>query len=194
MERRHVRYFVAVAEELYFRRVAERLHLAQPSLGRQVRDLEEEIGERLFERDRKHVALTDAGHVLLGEARGLLAGAAAAIHAAREAARGKRGTLYIGNVGMLSASFLPGRRTRSVLSFFGFPFCRGRFPSRATGGAVEPARASLVTAPDGRGPSRDKFVPACDEVLRMLRQDALPAKQRQRGKPVHVSMHVRIGP
>ncbi len=108
MELRHLRYFVAVAEELNFRRAAERLRLAQPSLGRQVRGLEEEIGVRLFERDRKHVALTDAGRVLLGEARTLLAGAAAAMEAAREAGRGKRGTLRIGNVGILSASFLPG--------------------------------------------------------------------------------------
>ena len=108
MELRHLRYFVAVAQDLNFRRAAERLHLAQPSLGRQVRDLEEEIGERLFERDRKHVALTNAGRVLLGEAHALLAGAAAAIETAREAGRGRRGTLHIGNVGVLSASFLPG--------------------------------------------------------------------------------------
>ncbi|MEP6955299.1 MAG: LysR family transcriptional regulator, partial [Chthoniobacterales bacterium] len=65
MELRHLRYFVAVAEELSFRRAAERLHLAQPSLGRQIRDLEEEIGERLLERDRRRVTLTDAGRVLL---------------------------------------------------------------------------------------------------------------------------------
>lgn len=113
MELRHLRYFIAVAEELNFRRAAERLHLAQPALGRQIRDLEEEIGERLFERDRRHVALTEAGRVLLGEARGLLAGAAAAIESARDAGRGTRGTLRLGNIGTLCASFLP----RSLAAF-----------------------------------------------------------------------------
>jgi DNA-binding transcriptional LysR family regulator len=106
MELRHLRYFIAVAEELNFRRAAERLHLAQPSLGRQICDLEEEIGERLFERDRKHVALTDAGRVLFAQASRLLAGASAAIQAARDAGRGARGTLHIGNIGVLTASFL----------------------------------------------------------------------------------------
>ncbi len=106
MELRHLRYFVAVAEELNFRRAAERLHLAQPSLGRQVRDLEEEIGERLFERDRRRVTLTDAGRVLLTDARALLAGAESAIQAAREAGRTQHGTLRIGNIGPLTGTFL----------------------------------------------------------------------------------------
>ena len=108
MELRHLRYFVAVAEELNFRRAAERLHLSQPSLSRQVLDLEEEIGERLFERDRRRVALTHAGRALLKEARGVLAGTEIAIQAAREAGRAMRGALHIGSIGTLSASFLPG--------------------------------------------------------------------------------------
>jgi DNA-binding transcriptional LysR family regulator len=108
MELRHLRYFVAVAEELSFRGAADRLHIAQPSLSRQVRDLESEIGERLLERDPRGVTLTDAGRALLGEARGVLAGAEAAVAAARDAARGQRGELRIGNIGNLSLSFLPG--------------------------------------------------------------------------------------
>jgi DNA-binding transcriptional LysR family regulator len=107
MELRHLRYFVAVAEALSFRSAAARLHVAQPSVGRQVRDLEEEIGYRLFERDRQHVALTDAGRVLLIEARGVIAGADAAIEAARDAGRGVRGMLRIGNIAALTTSFLP---------------------------------------------------------------------------------------
>ncbi|HEY0793034.1 MAG TPA: LysR substrate-binding domain-containing protein, partial [Chthoniobacterales bacterium] len=106
MELRHLRYFVAVAEELNFRRAAERLHLAQPSLGRQVRDLEEEIGARLFDRDRRRVTLTDAGRVLLAEARTLLAGADSAIRAARDAGRAQHNTLRIGHIGPLTGSFL----------------------------------------------------------------------------------------
>ncbi len=108
MELRHLRYFVAVAQELNFRRAAARLHLAQPSLSRQVRGLEEELGTRLFERDRQPVALTAAGHVLLDEAPRLLAEISAALEATRAAGRGTRPNLRIGNVGVLSASFLPG--------------------------------------------------------------------------------------
>ncbi len=118
MELRHLRYFVAVAEELSFRRAAHRLHVAQPSLSRQVRDLEEEIGERLLERDRQHVALTEAGRALLSKARELLAGAEEAITAAREVGSQARGALRIGNVGTLVAQFLPG----SLAAF------RRRFP------------------------------------------------------------------
>lgn len=107
MELRHLRYFVAVAEELNIRRAAGRLHVAQSSLGRQIRTLEEEIGERLFERDRRGVRLTDAGRALLGEARTVLAGADSAILAAREAGRLQHGTLRIGQIGRLTRSFLP---------------------------------------------------------------------------------------
>ncbi len=107
MELRHLRYFVAVAEEMSFRRAAARLRLAQPSLSRQIRDLEAAIGEPLFDRGRKQVALTAAGRAFLGEARALLDGAAAAVETARAAGRNAQGTLHIGSIGTLSAPFLP---------------------------------------------------------------------------------------
>jgi DNA-binding transcriptional LysR family regulator len=106
VELRHLRYFLVVADELSFRGAARRLHVAQPSLGRQIRDLEDEIGERLFDRDRRQVSLTDAGRVLLGEAQVVLAAAEHALQAARDAARGVRGVLRIGNIGRLSSSYL----------------------------------------------------------------------------------------
>jgi DNA-binding transcriptional LysR family regulator len=72
MELRHLRYFVAVAEELHFSRAAERLHVAQPAVSEQVRKLEEELGVRLLNRTKRTVSLTDAGAALLGEARRVL--------------------------------------------------------------------------------------------------------------------------
>ena len=85
MELRHLRYFVAVAEELHFRRAAERLHVAQPAVSEQIRKLEEELGVRLFDRDQRRVELTDAGTAMLGEARQVLRQAQAAQRAARGA-------------------------------------------------------------------------------------------------------------
>ncbi|THF62800.1 LysR family transcriptional regulator [Pseudothauera nasutitermitis] len=96
MELRHLRYFVAVAETLSFTRAAERLHIAQPPLSMQIRDLEEELGARLFERGRRKVALTEAGARFLEHARAILARAAHAADEARRAAAGELGELRIG--------------------------------------------------------------------------------------------------
>jgi DNA-binding transcriptional LysR family regulator len=72
MELRHLRYFVAVADALSFTKAAENLHLAQPSLTRQIQDLEEEIGVRLFDRTGKGISLTEEGQSFLLDARRLL--------------------------------------------------------------------------------------------------------------------------
>jgi DNA-binding transcriptional LysR family regulator len=85
MELRHLRYFVAVAEELHFRRAGERLHVAQPAVSEQVRKLEEELGVRLFNRTQRSVSLTDAGAAFLIEARRVLEQAETARLAARNA-------------------------------------------------------------------------------------------------------------
>ena len=95
MELRQLRSFVAVAEELHFRRAAERLHLAQPSVSQQIRTLEAELGVQLFERNRRGAALTPAGEALLAEARELLARADQAAALARPTGCGQRGRLRL---------------------------------------------------------------------------------------------------
>ena len=98
MELRHLRYFVAVAEELHFRRAAERLHVAQPAVSEQVRKLEEELGVRLFDRTQRRVSITDAGAALLEEARRVLHQAEIAMTAARNARDRATTRLRIGHL------------------------------------------------------------------------------------------------
>ena len=107
MELRHLRYFVAVAEELSFRRAADRLHVSHPALSQQIRDLENELGLKLFERTSRQVELTEAGRAFLPGGRRVLAAAKEAIAHAQEAAKGERGRLVIASFGPLTSSFLP---------------------------------------------------------------------------------------
>jgi DNA-binding transcriptional LysR family regulator len=107
MELRHLRSFVAVAEELHFGRAAARVHIVQPALSRQIRALEDEIGVRLFERDRRRVALTPAGAVFLDKVRDLFEHVNRAVEAARRADRGEQGSLRIGYVPAMVSTGLP---------------------------------------------------------------------------------------
>jgi DNA-binding transcriptional LysR family regulator len=106
MEIRHMRSFIAVAEELNFRRAAERLQMAQPPLSQQIKRLERHVGVTLFHRDTRHVALTAAGQAFLAEARRALAAAHAAPQLARQAAAGQIGTVRLGFTGTGSYSVL----------------------------------------------------------------------------------------
>jgi DNA-binding transcriptional LysR family regulator len=108
VELRHLRYFVAVAEmENVSRAATQRLHVAQPSLSRQIRDLEDEVGVRLLERTAKSVRLTDAGRAFLDEARAILKHTNDAVLKAR-AIGGKRETeLHVGDFPLAAARIMP---------------------------------------------------------------------------------------
>ena len=118
MELRHVRYFIAVAEHLNFRKAAQQLHVAQPPLSRQIRQLEDDLGVTLFVRDKRKVELTKAGHAFLEEGRKLILQAGHAMSAARHAQRGESGTVRIG-----IASGLGGAVSKAVFEH------RRRFPA-----------------------------------------------------------------
>lgn len=98
MELRHLRYFVAVAQAQSFTKAAQSLHVAQPALSRQIRQLEDELGVRLLERDRRRTELTSAGRAFLDEASALLAHSQRAIQAAQKTVRAGTGELNLGYV------------------------------------------------------------------------------------------------
>ncbi|MFG1906108.1 LysR substrate-binding domain-containing protein [Kribbella sp. NPDC048928] len=107
MELRHLRYFVAVAEERHFGRAAARLHMAQPPLSQQIRRLESELGLQLLRRTTRRVELTPAGEAYLLRARQILAAVSSAAGEAQRVAAGLQGRLVIGCVGSATYSLLP---------------------------------------------------------------------------------------
>jgi DNA-binding transcriptional LysR family regulator len=107
MELRHLRAFVAVAEERHFGRAADRLHMAQPPLSQQIRRLESELGVELLHRTTRRVEVLPAGQLLLERARGILADVEAAVDDARRAAAGEIGRLAIGFTGSATYALLP---------------------------------------------------------------------------------------
>lgn len=107
MELRHLRYFVAVAGTLNFTKAAEKLRLAQPSLTRQIQNLEEEIGVRLLNRSKKHVTLTEEGESFLIDARRVLALTEESIEKVQRLSRGETGQLNIAYLSNFNFDLLP---------------------------------------------------------------------------------------
>jgi DNA-binding transcriptional LysR family regulator len=140
MELRRFRYFVAVAEELHFRRAAERLHLAQPALSQQVRKLEIELGVDLLHRTKRGVALTPAGALFLEEARRLLRQADEAVRSARNAGSGTAGRLRLGHVADAVPTLVP----RAIAAF------AARHPGIEVAPEIAPARRAVEDVRTGR--------------------------------------------
>ncbi len=134
MELRHLRYFIAVAEELNFTRAAKRLRIHQPPLSSQIRQLEKELGTQLFRRLAKGVELTDAGKLLLEQARIILKQVDDAAVGVRRRARGETGRIIIGTSG---AFFHP--VIMKILRE-----CKARYPSLTIAPDVEVTNISLL--------------------------------------------------
>src|SRR5918911_4761 len=107
MDLRHLRYFVAVAEELPFRRAATRLHMSQPPLSHQIRLLEEELGCELLARTRQRVEMTPAGEAFLRDARAVLADLERATRNAQRIHEGQTGLLRVSFAGSALLSIVP---------------------------------------------------------------------------------------
>ncbi|MCC3446464.1 MAG: LysR family transcriptional regulator [Microcoleus sp. PH2017_25_DOB_D_A] len=107
MELRHLRYFIAVAEELNFTRAAERLHMAQPPLSQQIQHLEAELGFQLFRRTKRTVVLTEAGQVFFEESQKILLQVDRAIQLGKQTSRGELGQLTVGFVSSAAHNVVP---------------------------------------------------------------------------------------
>jgi len=174
MELRHLRYFLAVADELHFGRAAARLHISQPPLSQQIRQLEEELGFDLFLRTRRRVRLTDAGHAFREEAQAVLERLAKATLAAQRVARGETGALAVGFVASATYAVLPRlyRRFRERQ-----PGVSLTLSEMSTAEQVEALRAGQIQVGLARTPVGDEALaaePLREEPLVL----ALPARHR----------------
>ncbi len=104
---RHIRYFIAVAEELHFRRAAERLGVAQPALSRAIQHLEQELEVLLFDRSNRNVQITSAGRRFLDGCRGIMNAVGSTVEDVRQVHRGQMGNLRIGYTDMAISGVLP---------------------------------------------------------------------------------------
>jgi DNA-binding transcriptional LysR family regulator len=179
MELRHLRYFVAVAEEGHVTRAAERLGIQQPPLSQQIQALERELDAQLFRRKPRGVELTPAGRALYDEARAILARADEAVAATKRAAQGEAGRIGVGFTS--SASFHP-FVPRAIRAFReAHPLVALALEESGTTELVAALRAQAIDAAFVRSPvgdSDDLFVrPLFDEPM----VAALPSGHRLSG-------------
>ncbi len=137
MELRHLRYFVTLAEELHFGKAAEKLHIAQPPLSQQIRQLEQELGFELFHRTKRNVQLTEAGQVFLGEVQQILKQLQQAIQIGRQTNRGEIGQLVVGFVSTTAYNILPIICFVSTTAYNILPIILKNFRSHVPGVSLE---------------------------------------------------------
>ncbi len=149
MELRHLRAFVTVAEERHFGRAARKLHISQPPLSHQIKQLEQEVGGQLFTRTTHGVTLTQAGRAFLDEARKVLSQADRAMAEVRRAVRGESGSLSLGYVVPLVNGVLPPILRTFYQRFPGAQVALSEYSSTAALTAVAAAEldAALIYAP-----------------------------------------------
>lgn len=196
MELRHLRYFVAVAEELSFRKAAEKLHMAQPPLSAQIKALEQELRVRLFDRTTRSVQLTHSGRVFLAEARSVLTASWQAEQRVRDAEHGLAGTLRVGMIAPVTNAWLAGilRRFRQQfpgvqLSLFDLTSTEQLRRLRA-----RELDAGLLRPPVGFPELEYKFVGESRQVLAVPTGHRLAKKRQLRWEDFHDQELVLIHP
>jgi DNA-binding transcriptional LysR family regulator len=172
MDLRHLRYFVAVAEELHFGHAAQKLGIAQPPLSQQIRRLEMELGVQLLQRTKRRVQLTQAGHAFLEEARKILSQVKRATEVAQRAGRGELGRLSIGFLGAATYSLLP-----SILIAFrhSYPDVEVELHELKTSELIEALRDRRVEVGFVRLPVHDELLEA-EPILREPLVVAVPER------------------
>jgi DNA-binding transcriptional LysR family regulator len=183
VELRHLRYFLAVAEELHFSRAAERVRIAQPALSQQIRRLEADVGVDLFHRSRRRVELTAAGEAMLRPARQALAEVEQAITAAQRAARGETGHLRIGFVESAAMNLVPAavHRFRQRHPDVGLSLSELAVEAQVQGLLAETLDVAIVRLPlSSQGLELETIA---DEGLVVVAPSAHPLAERKRVSP-----------
>jgi LysR family hca operon transcriptional activator len=185
VELRHLKYFVAVSEELNFTRAAARLRTAQPSLSQQIRQLEKDVGVQLLDRSHHHVSLTNAGRIFLRQARDIMGRVEHARHLARQAADGRAGDLSVGTFPSADVRILPALRP---LVAEHLPDLRLLLHSKYALDPVAGLRAGTLDVAFMRGPIEAEGLDHC-ELLREPLVIVLPAHHalaRRKRIPVRI--------
>jgi DNA-binding transcriptional LysR family regulator len=179
METRHLRYFVAVAEERHFGRAAQRLHMAQPPLSQQIKQLEEQLGTPLFERTTRKVELTPAGELLLERGRRILADLEELESDVVQVGQGAAGVLRVGLAGSATYRLLPPLVQRARTEMPGLRLTvRGEMLTPQMVGDLEEGRLDVaVLRPPVDSPEVELHYLEHDELVAALPADS-PWAQR----------------
>jgi DNA-binding transcriptional LysR family regulator len=182
VELRHLRYFIAVAEELNFSRAADRMHMAQPPLSAAIRQLERDLGVALFIRTTREVKLTDAGRAFLQGARRTLADAERAAEDAKRAAAGELGHLRIAYSWSTRFETLPAlgrafRASHSEVELLAQEMWNARMPPAFRSGSIDIALSlcpEIAAELELAAIRTERLVVLLPEAHRLAHEDAIP--------------------